>query len=124
MQNIFFIAIGGALGAVFRFGLSIILSIFHNHRFPWPTLVINVVGSFIIGMIYEHSTHNGITDNLEKLLIIGFLGAFTTFSTFSIQTVTMLIDLKVGLALLNILLSCVTCILACFLGIVTLRAIV
>lgn len=92
-MNIFFIAIGGALGSVLRylFGEFIIKFIKINNltlsKFPWNTLCINVLGSILAGILYyfiiKNTSH--INNELKSFLLIGALGGFTTFSTFSLD---------------------------------------
>lgn len=94
-MTIFWVALGGALGAVARFWTHTqVLGIFNKHfDKPWPagTLTVNVVGSFLIGIAYvllvERDLGNAYT---KALFMTGFLGAFTTFSTFSLDTLLLL----------------------------------
>lgn len=79
-MDIVLISIGGALGASFRY---IIGQLLRSTSFPWATLVVNVLGSFILGLVIFSSS----AEQLVLLVGVGFCGAFTTFSSFSFQTV-------------------------------------
>jgi len=83
LANIFWVAIGGAVGAVLRhlINISPLSGVFE--KFPFPTFVINVSGSFMIGFLLIFLTDKvTVSHNLRMALVVGFLGAFTTFSTF------------------------------------------
>ncbi|MBB71378.1 MAG: fluoride efflux transporter CrcB [Legionellales bacterium] len=117
MIELGFIALGGALGAVLRF-----ITVMGTHQllgrsFPYGTLVVNVVGSLIVGivtvMLFERYNVSG---NFRAFLIIGVLGAFTTFSTFSIETLTLFMDGNVIKSMTNILANILCCLLAVWLG--------
>jgi CrcB protein len=111
------IASGGAAGALFRFWVSNGVYSLLGRGFPYGTLVVNVLGSLVMGFLYvlllERTT---VSPELRGALLIGFLGAFTTFSTFSIETLNLLEQAELLKAGLNILLSVVACVLACWFG--------
>lgn len=97
-----FIAIGGALGALGRYILSTLIHDKTGIIFPWGTFSVNVLGCFILGLIYVVGTEKiMLSSNIRAFLTIGFLGAFTTFSTFSLETLNMLKDGEIRLALFN-----------------------
>lgn len=112
------IAIGGALGAVARYWLSTGVYALWGREFPWGTLAVNVVGSALMGLVLAYllsrSAHGSF---IYSLVIVGFLGAFTTFSTFSLETLSLLEGGHVVRALSNVLGSVVLCLLACWAGI-------
>ncbi len=90
ISTIGIVALGGALGAVARYGVNIGAVHILGHGFPWGTLVVNVIGSFMMGvLIVKFSQMNQVSQELRTLCTTGFLGAFTTFSTFSLDGVTL-----------------------------------
>lgn len=118
MFTIFYIAIGGALGSVCRYGISTGLYRYLGQAFPFGTLAVNVIGSFLMGalsvLIVERFTQ--VDSVLRSLLVIGFLGGFTTFSAFSLETLNLLINGTPRSAILNIILSLSLCLIAVWLG--------
>lgn len=84
------VGIGGALGAVTRFSLGKWVSAFNRTKFPWATWIINSTGSFLLGLLFSYQTIGLISDQQWAFLAIGFLGAYTTFSTFSYELLTLL----------------------------------
>ncbi len=90
ISTIAVIAFGGALGAVARYGVNIGAVQIFGHGFPWGTLIVNILGSFLMGLaIAKFSVMDNVSQELKTLYITGFLGAFTTFSTFSLDFVSM-----------------------------------
>lgn len=87
-MNVFLVCIGGALGALCRYGVSRLVPQGSLSAFPWATLVVNLLGCLLLGMVYETISKNA--DWLKPLLIIGFLGGFTTFSSFGLETFQLL----------------------------------
>lgn len=107
-SKILFIAFGGAFGAVLRYLLNIspLANIFE--KFPFPTFFINVSGSFLIGLLLIVLTDKvEISDNLRMGVIVGFLGAFTTFSTFEMEIYGLLKERFFTIAFLYFVLSVV-----------------
>ncbi len=103
MQHLALIAVGGSIGAVARYGLSLWLSSSVSPTFPIGTFVVNMLGSLVIGALFELSESTIVSPEWRGFLMIGLLGAFTTFSTFSLETVQLLRDSEPGLAALNVL---------------------
>ena len=115
------VAIGGALGSVGRFWLSGLVASRFGETFPWGTLVINVTGSFVIGVIGAIAVPEGRMDSQSRafatqFLMIGVCGGYTTFSSFSWQTLRLLQDREWLYAGGNVLLSVVLCLVAVWLG--------
>jgi CrcB protein len=102
MRQALYIAAGGALGALARFGLSTAIQQASGGTFPRGTLVVNLTGSFLIGALMEAFDAAVIPPEWRSFLTIGFLGAYTTFSTYTFETVQMLRDGEIGLATLNV----------------------
>lgn len=112
-----FIALGGALGAVGRYLVSTWLYDKGDFIFPWGTFAVNILGSFFLGLIYVLGTEKLIiSPNVRAFLAVGFIGAFTTFSTFSLETLNIIKDGEFKLALLNVFGSFVLGLLAVWLG--------
>jgi CrcB protein len=121
MQQVLLIAVGGSLGAVARYGLSTFVYHTTSETFPWGTLVVNLTGSFLIGVVIELFDTAIIPTEWRSLITIGFLGAYTTFSTYTLETVNLLRDGELRLATLNIVASNLIGILFVVLGIYSSR---
>jgi len=118
MIKLLYIAIGGAAGAMSRYGVGRAMSRF-GVEFPWGTLCVNLVGSFLIGLIAGVQMHVSDSPRMRLLMalgITGFLGAFTTFSAFSLESVSLVRDDKLVLAGANVLANCVFGLLLAFAG--------
>lgn len=85
-----YVALGGAVGAVARYGLSGLVQGRAGSGFPWGTLAVNVVGSLLLGLMVKLFQSSTATPELRAAVTIGLLGAFTTFSTFTYETVALL----------------------------------
>lgn len=112
------IGIGGFLGAVLRYWVSGLMHLWYRGDFPLGTFVVNVVGSFFLGVVIGITEHYIIHPQLRLFLTIGFFGAFTTFSTFSYETVMLVQVGDFFKAFLNIFLSIGVGFVAAFLGLV------
>jgi CrcB protein len=115
------VALGGAFGSVARFWINGLISEKTGATFPWGTLTINVTGSFIIGILGALAIPEGRLDSSTRqfatqFLMIGVCGGYTTFSSFSLQTLNLVRDREWLYAGGNILLSVVLCLLAVWLG--------
>ena len=112
------IAAGGAAGALLRYWMSNGIHAVLGRGFPYGTLTVNVIGSLLMGFLYiwliERLASGPV---LRAFLLIGVLGAFTTFSTFSVETLNLVESGQLGKAILNVLISVVVCIAAAGLGI-------
>ena len=119
-MNLVAIAAGGALGALFRYGLSGLVSGPQTTGLPWGTILVNLLGSFVIGVmsgVFDQLVVNG---HFKTFLLIGLIGAFTTFSTLMIESVRLFQAGRISLALANLLVSNLlglTCVLAGFAGV-------
>jgi CrcB protein len=118
MRALFFIAVGSALGGVGRYWVSGFVAERVGETFPWGTLVVNVVGSALIGVLaaFEDSARVGLPPEARQFLMVGVLGGFTTFSSFSLQTLRLLQDGDWLRATGNVLLSVVVCLIAVAVG--------
>ncbi len=118
MLQIVAIAGGGALGAIGRFWVSVGVYRILGREFPWGTLAVNGLGSFLMGFLFVLFLDRLMTaPELRSAVLIGFLGAFTTFSTFSMETLTLIEQGSMGKAFLNMWVSVLLCLLACWLGV-------
>ena len=120
MLNLIAIAAGGALGALLRHGLVYSVQHWLGKGFPYGTLAVNIIGSFLIGAVYAALIERAaLPEAWRAFLIVGLLGAFTTFSTFSFETVGLIQSGALIKAALNILLSVSLCVSLCWLGILS-----
>ncbi len=118
MSQLLAIAFGGALGAVMRFVTSTGVHRLAGRDFPYGTLTVNVLGSLLMGFLYILLIERAsLSPEWRAVLLVGFLGAFTTFSTFSIETLNLVENGELMKAGLNVLLSVSFCLLAAWLGI-------
>ncbi|MCG6976885.1 MAG: fluoride efflux transporter CrcB [Acidiferrobacterales bacterium] len=118
MNQLLAIAGGGAIGAVLRYWVSTGVYALAGRNFPYGTLAVNIAGSLLMGLLFvlliERMAENSIW---RAALLIGLLGAFTTFSTFSIETLNLMEEGAYSRALLNMVLSVLLCVAAAWLGV-------
>ena len=111
---------GGALGSILRFWLGSYIGSRMGARFPYGTLVINVTGSFLIGFVFALLTaKTQWNPNWRYLILIGFIGGYTTFSSFEFETLRTMQDGQIGLGILYVGLSVVVGFLAVWGGVMT-----
>jgi CrcB protein len=122
MIQVMAIAAGGALGAVLRYWASTAVYTWAGRGFPWGTLAVNVLGSLMMGLLsvwlLERMTQSA---EWRAFLLIGLLGAFTTFSAFSIETLSLIEQGQHVKALVNALSSVLLCVAAAWIGVVLAR---
>lgn len=120
MFNTVLIFLGAGVGGVFRYWISNLTYWFLGRQFPYGTLIVNISGCFLMGLFFALllDRFDGIGPQLRSLLLIGFLGGYTTFSSFSIETLNLFENGAIFSATLNILLSVVLCIAATWLGVI------
>ena len=97
------IAVGGIIGALLRYGVSISVYRFNQDIFPWGTLAVNLSGSFAIGGLWALSERLIMPQLFRPFVMIGILGAYTTFSSFALETFNLAREKEMGLALMNVL---------------------
>ena len=116
MLNLIFVATGGAVGAILRFGLSN----FSKNLFTtsiYATLTVNILGSFLIGYLITYNFGKNISEDFVKFfLIIGLLGSFTTFSAFSYESINLIISKKFMISFFYISISIFVCIFSAYVG--------
>ena len=109
------VALGGGLGALLRYTVS--MAVGTHHLFPWATLGINIAGSLAIGLVWGACEHSAWFQAWGRLfLVVGLLGGFTTFSAFSLESLLLLEQSRMGLLGAYIASSFLMCVLACYLG--------
>lgn len=119
MNNLLFIAAGGATGALLRYWASNSVYALLGRAFPYGTLTVNIIGSIVMGLCYVFLFERmDVGVHWRAGLMIGLLGAFTTFSSFSIETMNLIESGEQIRAGLNILLSVSLCIIGCWSGMV------
>ena len=122
MTRILAIATGGAVGALVRYWTSTAVHSRLGMAFPYGTLVVNVIGSLLMGFLYVWLLERVAEGPaLRAFLLVGLLGAFTTFSTFSLETLNLVESGQTAKALANILISVTLCISAAGLGVLAAR---
>ena len=125
MKALLYVAMGGALGAVLRYLISSGIYHWFGRSFPYGTLVVNVVGSLVIGLLSILLVEKfNVSQEIKLGLVVGVLGALTTFSTFSWDTLHLLEQGFVQKAFLNVLLNVTICIGAAWLGAVWAKSMV
>lgn len=119
MITYLWIAVGGALGSMARYGCSGLASAWLGPTFPWGTLIVNVVGSFVIGFFTALTGPDGrllVAGDVRQFVLVGVCGGFTTFSSFSLQTLALAQDGEFVRAGLNIGGSVALCLISVWLG--------
>lgn len=125
LTQLWVVMLGGALGAVLRFILSTSITERFGSAFPYGTLMVNVLGSFAVGFFAIVLAEKMALSPLVRMgLFVGFLGAFTTFSTFSLETLNLFEEGYLARALLNIMLSVLFSVFAVWAGVMLGKVIV
>jgi CrcB protein len=119
MLTYFWVALGGAIGSVARLWLGVQVTLLTGLGFPWGTILVNIIGSLVIGFVATLTGPNGrvvASVNAQAFVMVGLCGGFTTFSAFSLQTFELARDGWLMYAGANIMLSVVLCLTAVALG--------
>ena len=124
MASYFWIAIGSALGGAARYWCSGIAARLIGETFPWGTLIVNVIGSFLIALLMEISLRvASFPDELRLALTTGLMGGFTTYSSFNFETTTLAQNDDFGRAAANVGITLVACVAAGLVGLLLARAV-
>jgi len=119
LKTLLFIAVGGSIGAVLRYSASLGVASIMGRGFPYGTLFVNVVGSLLIGLLSVMMLERfNVGPEWRAAIFVGVLGSFTTFSTFSLETLNLIEQGELIAAITNVLLSIVVCLIAVWLGVV------
>lgn len=119
---LFAVAAGGALGSVMRYASMSLIGRWMGAGFPWGTLFVNVVGSFVMGLLVELVAQRwSMSESVRALVFVGLLGGFTTFSTFSLDVGVMIERHQLWLAMGYVTISLVAGVLALFGGLAVVR---
>ncbi|MCD4683329.1 MAG: fluoride efflux transporter CrcB [Bacteroidales bacterium] len=124
MTKIILLLTGGAIGTLARYGLSGLTHKYFEGTFPLGTLMVNLLGSLIIGLIWGLWESNNIPTGVRTFIFIGILGGFTTFSSYALETINMFRDGEMKMAIINILASNILGLLLVFLGFVAARGLI
>ena len=116
MTKILLLASGGAIGTLLRYSMSGLTYRAIGGMFPWGTLAVNLTGSLLIGLLWGVFEVQSISSNMRTFLFVGILGGFTTFSTFALESLNLMRDGEMRLALSNVLASNILGILLVFVG--------
>jgi len=116
MLNFLFIFLGGGVGALLRFGISGYVNKSARSNFPWGTLTVNLLGCFIIGALFIVFDKLIESKELKNLITVGLIGSLTTFSTFSLEALNLILKNHFFLAISYLLISIVFGLLFCYLG--------
>ena len=107
------VAIGGALGSVARYALSSWIFDITSHKFPYATLIVNVAGSFVMGILFVVVVERvALPAEMRSLLMIGFIGAFTTFSAFSLDALGLWQNGHVLMSVIYMIATVILCLVA------------
>jgi CrcB protein len=118
MERLLLIALGGAIGTILRYLTSVFAVRWFGPEFPYGTLLVNLSGAFIIGLVQELGTETVvISDNARLFLTTGMMGGLTTYSTFSYETVRLMEANAWHEAWINVIGTTTICLFLCFLGI-------
>jgi fluoride exporter len=121
-MNVLLVALGGAMGSVGRYLMGAwFQGVVGNPGFPWGTFLVNVIGTFLIGVAFGLSKDGPLTSQAWTLVVIGALGGYTTFSTFALETLEQFADGSVGGGPLNASGQLAVGLVAAYLGVIVVR---
>lgn len=120
MNNFLLIFLGSGVGGMLRYGVSNCIHMILSRDFPYGTMIVNITGCFLMGVLFILTTDRfgAESTSLRALLLIGLLGGYTTYSSFSIETMLLLINGRFFSGIMNIFLTTTLCLIATWLGII------
>jgi fluoride exporter len=119
VERVLLVALGGALGTIARYLTSLVAIRWFGPEFPFGTLIVNVSGAFIIGLVQELGTETAVvSDNTRLFVTTGVMGGLTTYSTFSYETIRLMEANAWAQAWINVVVTTTICLGLCLLGIV------
>jgi fluoride exporter len=119
VERVLLVALGGALGTIARYLTSLVAIRWFGPEFPFGTLIVNISGAFIIGLVQELGTETAVvSDNTRLFVTTGVMGGLTTYSTFSYETIRLMEANAWAQAWINVVVTTTICLGLCFLGIV------
>jgi fluoride exporter len=119
LLNFFLVLIGGSIGSVSRFGLSNLVNSLMQGRFifPYGTLVVNLAGSFLAGLVWGLSTETTMKPETRVFLLVGFMGGFTTFSSYALESYNLFNNGEINAAVINVLVNNIGSLILVFAGV-------
>jgi CrcB protein len=121
MYKLAFIGLGGILGTLSRYWIAEWMEARTSSPFPYGTLSVNVLGCFAAGFLFQALEHSAISESVRLGIFVGFLGGFTTFSAYGLQTLVLLRGGMLAMAVMNILLSNVVALAMVWVGVTAAR---
>lgn len=122
MWSLALVALGGSIGALCRYGVSSYMASRYSSLFPWGTFTVNIVGCLLVSFLVIKGLEGGFFSSEWKLfLVVGIGGAFTTFSSFSVETLMLMRDGMLNYAFLNIAANLILGLAAAYLGLILAR---
>ncbi|MFA6378888.1 MAG: fluoride efflux transporter CrcB [Candidatus Omnitrophota bacterium] len=118
MLRLLFIGLGGAIGTIFRYLVSSLDVKWSKGIFPLSTLVVNLSGSLVIGLLWGLFDRSTLSPNIRMFVLVGILGGFTTFSTFTLENFNLIRDGEMRIAFWNVLITNIAGIVLVFVGFV------
>lgn len=123
LERVLLIGLGGGLGSIARYLTAVAAARCLGLEFPWGTMIVNVVGSFLIGLVQEVALDSLLVpENMRLFLVTGVMGGFTTYSAFSYETLRLVQMEAWGRAVLNVSVTTTVCLIVCVLGVAAGRA--
>jgi CrcB protein len=121
IKNVILIGLGGALGSICRYAIALGTKKYFQLSFPMGTFIVNIIGCLLIGLLMGYFSKNN-QDSLKLILITGFCGGFTTFSSFAAENIVLIQQNQIGTAVLYIMGSIILGLLVVWLGISLIKA--